>query len=246
MRAISLTSLVSVGLLAILSPEAGADDDAKKHPPVVEPKYDGKLVAAPKGAVILFGGRNLDGWRQEPRVKKGQPKKKPTEAKWKIGKGFMEVVPGTGFLRTKKPVITNGLLHIEWATPAEVKGEGQGRGNSGVFIGGFPELQVLDSFNNVTYPDGQAAALYKKSIPKVNASRKPGEWQCYDIFIERAIVKDGKITRPARITVKHNNVLVQDGIEFENAMQEGTLGLQDHKNPVRFRNIWFEPAGPKK
>jgi hypothetical protein len=246
MRAIPLIPLIAAGSLVFLVAEARADDGDKKHPPVVEPQYDGKPVPAPKGAVILFDGKKLVGWQQEPRGKKGQPKKKPTEPKWKIGKGFMEVVPGTGFLRTKKPVITSGLLHIEWATPAEVTGEGQGRGNSGVFIAGFPEVQVLDSWHNVTYPDGQAAALYKKSIPSANASRKPGEWQCYDIFIERAIVKDGKITRPARITVKHNNVLVQDGIEFQNKTQEGTLGLQDHKNPVRYRNIWFEPMGAKK
>ncbi len=154
----------------------------------------------------------------------------------------MEVVPKTGFLRTREKVITSGHLHIEWATPAVVKGNGQGRGNSGVFIGGFPEVQVLDSYENTTYPDGQAGALYKRSIPLVNACRKPGEWQCYDITIERAVIKDGKVTKPARLTVKHNNVLIQDGYETNNRELTGTLGLQDHGNPVRYRNIWFKPA----
>lgn len=219
-----------------------ADDNPKQHPPVVEPQYDGKPVAAPMGAVILFDGENLEGWQQEPQSLKGLPKKPPTEPKWVIENGYMEVIPGTGFLRTKKPVITNGHLHIEWATPAKVTGEGQGRGNSGVFIGGFPEVQVLDSYQNVTYPDGQAAALYKKSVPLVNASRKPGEWQCYDIIVERAVLKDGKVEKPARVTVRHNNVLAQDKVEFSNRDQQGTLGLQDHKNPVRFRNIWFKPS----
>ena len=219
-----------------------ADDKPKQHPPVVGPQYDGKPVAAPKGAVILFDGEHLEGWQQEPQSLKGLPKKPPTAPKWKIENGYMEVIPGTGFLRTKKPVITHGHLHIEWATPARVTGEGQGRGNSGVFIGGFPEVQVLDSYQNVTYPDGQAAALYKKSVPLVNASRKPGEWQNYDIIVERAVVKDGKVEKPARITVRHNNVLVQDKVEFPNRDPQGTLGLQDHKNPVRFRNIWFKPS----
>ena len=231
-----------IGLAVMAMGSAAAADKAKKHPPVVEPKYDGKVVPAPKGALVLFDGKDLGQWQQETRKKKGQPAPKPTGAQWKIENGYMEVVRGTGYLRTKEPVITSGHLHIEWATPAKVTGEGQGRGNSGVFIGGFPEVQVLDSYQNETYPDGQAAALYKKSIPMVNASRKPGEWQCYDIEVERAVVKDGKVVKPATITVRHNNVLVQDKVPFTNKAQEGKLGLQDHKNPVRFRNIWFKPA----
>ena len=105
-------------------------------------------------------------------------------------------------------------------------------------------VQVLDSFNNVTYADGQAAALYKKSVPKVNASRGPGLWQSYDIHVERAKLENGKAITPATITVFHNNVLVQDKVEFRNNAQAGTLRLQDHKNPVRYRNIWFKPAKP--
>lgn len=209
------------------------------EPPVVAPQYEGSLVAAPKGSKILFDGTSATSWKQLPNPK--QPA--ATDAvQWKIENGYLEVVPKTGMICTREPVITSGTLHIEWATPSEVKGTGQGRGNSGVFIEGFPELQVLDSFNNKTYFDGQAAALYKIRPPLVNASRKPGEWQAYDILIQRAKVEGGKAVKPAVITVRHNNVLVQDQVEFQNPLQAGTLKFQDHGNPVRYRNIWFKPA----
>jgi hypothetical protein len=234
--------IVLAGGLSMAAAEPATGEAAKKLPPLAEPQYDGQPVPAPEGAVVLFDGKDAGKWLQEPRRKKGQPPAPPTEVKWKIEDGCLEVVPGSGFIRTREPLITSGHLHLEWATPAKVSGEGQGRGNSGVFIDGFPEVQVLDSFDNLTYPDGQAAALYKKSIPKVNASRKPGEWQCYDIIIERAVVKDGKVEKRACISVRHNNLLVQDKIEFPSREQEGKLGLQDHNNPVRFRNIWFKPG----
>ena len=110
------------------------------------------------------------------------------------------------------------------------------------FGGGRYEVQVLDSYRNPTYADGQAASLYGQHPPLVNASRAPGEWQSYDIFIQRAKVENGKVTQPATITVKHNNVLVQDRLEFPGSVQAGTLKFQDHLNPVRFRNIWFKPS----
>jgi hypothetical protein len=209
------------------------------EPPVVEPKYDGQLVSAPEGAVRLFDGKDATAWKQLPDKKDAD---QTDRLRWKIEGGCMEVVPRTGMISTKEPLITSGHLHIEWATPAEVKGNGQGRGNSGVFIEGFPELQVLDSYNNKTYHDGQAAAFYKRQPPLVNASRGPGLWQSYDIFIQRAKVEKGKVTQPATITVKHNNVLVQDRLEFPGSVQAGTLKFQDHLNPVRFRNIWFQPS----
>ena len=165
--------------------------------------------------------------------------------KWKVENGYVQVVPGSGTMRTREPLKGDFILHIEWATPAEVKGSGQGRGNSGVFIGGFPEVQVLDSWENDTYPDGQAAALYGHSPPRVNVSRKPGEWQCYDITVERARVENGKVTRKARITVLHNNVPVQDKVEFDGQEKEGALSLQDHGNPMRFRNMWVKPLTPE-
>ena len=216
-----------------------APDKVWPEPAVVEPKYDGQPVPAPAGAVILFDGSNADAWKQLPRKEDAD---QTDRFRWKIENGYIEVVPRTGFIVTKEKLLTSGHLHIEWATPAEVKGDGQGRGNSGVFIEGFPELQVLDSYNNKTYFDGQAAAFYKHRPPLVNASRGPGLWQCYDIDIERAVVKDGKVIKPQTATVRHNNVLVQDHFESNNRTQTGTLSLQDHLNPVRFRNIWFKPA----
>jgi len=212
---------------------------AMAEPKVVEPRYDGMPVTAPQGATVLFDGVNAASWKQ---VAKAKLPKANDALKWKVENGYMEVVPKTGMIVTREPVITAGRLHIEWATPAEVKGNGQGRGNSGVFIEGFPELQVLDSFNNKTYFDGQAAALYKQRPPLVNACRGPGLWQSYDIDIRRAKMEGGKVVKPASITVYHNNVLVQDGVEFPNPLQAGTLKLQDHSNPVRYRNIWFKPA----
>jgi hypothetical protein len=210
------------------------------EPPVVEPKYDGSPVAAPQGAKVLFDGASAASWKQVPNPK--SPAAATDAVQWKIENGYLEVVPKTGMICTREPVITSGHLHIEWATPSEVKGNGQGRGNSGVFIEGFPELQVLDSYNNKTYFDGQAGALYKHRPPLVNASRKPGEWQAYDIDIQRAKVEGGKVVKPATLTVRHNNVLVQDKVEFPHPLQAGSLKFQDHGNPVRYRNIWFKPA----
>lgn len=212
---------------------------ALTEPAVVEPKYDGAPVAAPQGAQVLFDGVSAEQWKQ---VTNPKATNASDRFQWKIENGYMEVAPKTGMIVTRGPVITSGLLHIEWATPAEVKGTGQGRGNSGVFIEGFPEVQVLDSFNNKTYFDGQAAALYKKRPPLVNACRGPGLWQSYDIHIRRAQVEGGKTVKPAAITVYHNNVLVQDQVEFPSPLQAGTLKLQDHGNPVRYRNIWFKPS----
>ena len=240
-------------LFALLSSVELIADDAKgpaklapknpekvwPEPLVVEAKYDGQLVPAPEGAVMLFDGKDAMVWKQLPDKKDAD---QTDRLRWKIESGYMEVVPRTGMISTKEPLITSGHLHIEWATPSEVKGNGQGRGNSGVFIEGFPELQVLDSYNNKTYYDGQAAAFYKRQPPLVNASRGPGQWQSYDIFIQRAKVEKGKVTQPATITVKHNNVLVQDRLKFPSSTQAGTLKFQDHLNPVRFRNIWFQPS----
>jgi len=221
--------------------DAKAKEPAKvwTEPAVVEPRYDGTPVAAPAGATILFNGTEASLWISLPNKKDAV---QTNVLRWKIENGYMEVVPKSGMIQTAEPVITSGHLHIEWATPAEVKGNGQGRGNSGVFIEGLPELQVLDSYNNKTYFDGQAAAFYKKRPPLVNACRAPGLWQCYDIHIVRATVEGGKIVKPAVVTVYHNNVLVQDKFEFSSPVQAGTLKFQDHGNPVRFRNIWFVPA----
>ena len=227
-------SLAGTGIIFSQAPPAAekawpAHSMERPRPAVVEPKYDGKPVAAPAGATILFDGNSLEAWK-----KGGQA------AKWRLAEGFMEVVPGTGAMKCEIALKGDGHLHIEWATPAVVKGEGQGRGNSGVFLDGFPEVQVLDSYQNDTYPDGQAAALYGKQPPLANASRKPGEWQSYDIVIRRAVVKDGKVVEKARLSVTHNGVLVQDAVEIDNRNDSSQLEFQDHGNPMRFRNIWFK------
>jgi len=236
--------LTLLGLLGGQLIAAESQDHHWSEPPVVEPQYDGTLVPPPPGAVILFDGQDASGWVAINKMN-GTTQSGPFI--WKVENGYMEVVtpPGSHEQRlagTKASPITSGHLHLEWATPAEVKGKGQGRGNSGVFIEGFPELQVLDSFNNPTYFDGQAAAFYKNRPPLVNACRGPGLWQCYDIYIQRAKVADGKVVQPAVITVYHNHVLVQDQVTFPSPIQASTLRLQDHLNPDRYRNIWFLPG----
>jgi hypothetical protein len=210
-------------------------------PPVVDPGPAGPPVPAPSDAVVLFGGKDLLLWEDG----KGDP------AKWKIENGYMEVVAKTGSIRTKRG-FGDCQLHIEWATPSAVSGEGQERGNSGVFLMDTYEVQVLDSYNNRTYADGQAASIYGQYPPLVNASRKPGEWQTYDIvFHAPRFGADGKLVEPARMTVFHNAVLVHDNDEltgptahkarppYKAAADKLPLSLQDHGNPVRYRNIWL-------
>jgi hypothetical protein len=216
-------------------------DETRPLPPVVDSGPAGAPAASPSDAVVLFDGRDLLSWEDG----KGGP------AKWKVGDGYMEVVAKTGSIRTKKG-FGDCQLHIEWATPAAVSGEGQGRGNSGVFLMDMYEVQVLDSYDNQTYADGMAAAVYGQYPPLVNASRKPGEWQTYDIIFHRPrFDNQGKVASPARLTVFHNGVLVQDNVEltgptahkarpaYKAHPDRSPLSLQDHGNPTRYRNIWL-------
>lgn len=213
-----------------------------KEPPVITP---GKSCGEPPSdAVVIFDGKSLDNFVSD--------RDGTSPAQWDIVDGAMQVKAGAGGIRTKQK-FGDCQLHIEWATPAEVKGEGQGRGNSGIFLSERYEVQVLDSYNNKTYANGQAGALYKQHAPLVNASRKPGEWQTYDIIYHApAFDEDGKLLKRARITVLHNGVLIQDNVELMGftyhdrpaayiAHGPGSLYLQDHGNPVRFRNIWIRP-----
>lgn len=213
-------------------------DSRRQPPPVVSPSsFVG--APAPADAVVLLGdGDDLSAWQMDD----GKP------ASWPVAGGVLQ--SGKGYLRTRAE-FSDVQLHLEFATPAQVKGEGQGRGNSGVFLAGVFEIQVLDSFENPTYADGQAAAMYGQHPPLVNASRPPGEWQSYDIvFTAPRFAADGTLSAPAVVTVFHNGVLVHHARPFwgptahkridpyaaPNA--KGPLRLQDHGNPVRFRNIW--------
>ncbi len=207
-------------------------------PPVVTP---GEGTKPPSDAIVLFDGTNLNEWTNS----KGEP------AGWTVADGCMTVKNGTGSIKTKRG-FGDCQLHIEWRTPAEVKGEGQGRGNSGIFLQDRYELQVLDSYNNSTYSNGQAGSIYKQSIPLVNACKKPGEWQAYDIIYQAPrFSENGRIAVPAHITVLQNGVLIQNYTEIRgttpfiglpeyisHSMKE-PLSLQDHNNPVSYRNIWI-------
>ena len=203
----------------------------------------GENSSAPSDAVVLFDGSGLEAWRS------GE-----ADATWKVVGDYMEV-NGTGSIQTRAE-FGDVQLHLEFATPAEVKGNSQGRGNSGVFFFGRYEVQVLDSFENPTYPDGQCAALYGQFPPAVNASRGPGEWQTYDIaFRAPRFGEDGSVLEPARVTVIHNGVFVHVDKEMIGATAHRNVGkysphgpkghiqLQDHGNPMRFRNIWVRPLG---
>lgn len=191
-----------------------------------------KAGAVPSDAIVFFDGKDLSKW-------KGRGKGGNDAPKWLVKDGFMEVVRGTGAIQTRDQVEGDCQWHIEWCTPSEVKGNSQGRGNSGVFLGGYPEVQVLDSFDNDTYPDGQASSLYKKSVTLVNASRGPGQWQTYDIILLREKKgPDGKVIQPGSITVLHNGIVTQCFVKEGGKSMAGGLSLQDHGNPVRFRNIW--------
>jgi hypothetical protein len=206
----------------------------------VDPGPERPPVPPPSDAVALFDGTSLSEWLSQD----------GTAAKWRVEDGYMEVARGTGSIMTKRS-FGDVQLHIEWATPSPPVGAGQERGNSGVFLMGLYEIQVLDSYRNDTYADGQAAALYGQTPPLVNASRPPGQWQTYDIVFRRPrFAADGSVREPARATVFHNGVLVQDNTAIMGRTAHGRpasyqphadtlpLMLQDHGDPVRFRGIW--------
>lgn len=206
------------------------------EPAIVRP---GDAGQPPSDAVVLFEGRGLAEWRG----KEGEPR-------WDASAEAITVTPGTGDLYTKRS-FGDVQLHLEWRSPDEIVGEGQGRGNSGVFLMSRYEVQVLDSYENRTYSNGQAGSIYKQFIPLVNASRPPGKWQSYDIiFSAPKFRSDGTLERPATMTVLHNGVLIQNHVTlkgptlyigepvYEAHPEKAPLMLQDHGNPVSFRNIW--------
>jgi hypothetical protein len=216
-------------------------DPNRPLPPVVNPGPPLPPVPPPSDAIIIFDGNNLLNWVDE----KGQP------ARWKVEGGYLEVAPGTGSIQTRVG-FGSCQLHIEWASPYPPKGSGQDRGNSGVFLMGLYEVQVLDSYENKTYADGMAGAIYGQYPPLVNACRQPGEWQSYDIIFKAPkFDADGKLLKPARMTVLHNGILIQENAELTGPTAHKArppykvhadklpLMLQDHSHPVRFRNIWL-------
>lgn len=193
----------------------------------------------PSDAIVLFDGKDLSKWSS---AKEG-------EAKWEVKDGAFTIVKGAGDIKTKQ-TFGDIQLHIEWREPTDLSGEGQARGNSGIFFQEKYELQVLDSYESLTYSNGQAGSIYKQHMPLVNATRKAGEWQTYDVVFNIArFSENGSLTSTARITVFHNGVVIQNntsiwgatgyrGLPVYEPLGKGSLRLQDHGNPVSFRNIW--------
>jgi hypothetical protein len=218
-------------------------DGDRPQPPIISPgtcSSQEKAGSAPSDAVVLFDGTDLSRWRDG----KGGP------AGWQVEEGAMVISPGKGEIQSREE-FGDCQVHLEFATPAPPKGRDQDRGNSGLMLFGRYEIQVLDSFENLTYADGQAAAIYGQYPPLVNASRKPGEWQTYDVvFTAPRFKADGSVESPAYVTMLHNGVLVHNHTPLVGAVAfralakytphgpKGPILLQDHGHRVRFRNIW--------
>jgi hypothetical protein len=212
-------------------------DPARAHPSVVTPAA--QAGGAPSDALVLFDGTDVSHW-QNPH--------------WKVENGYMEVVPNSGDLKTKEK-FGDVQLHLEFASPTQIRGNSQNRGNSGIFFQGLYEIQVLDGFENPTYADGQTGAIYGQWPPLANPTRKPGEWQSYDIVFEAPRMDGAKLITPAFVTVFLNGVLMHNRKEMmgptvhralaKYAAQpaEDFLVLQDHQQPVRYRNIWIRRVG---
>ncbi len=245
----SLTSPSAILCLSAISCFAQPDpnwldhDRTRPQPPVVTPGEAGK---PPSDAVVLFDGKDLSQWASMD----GSP------TRWILGDGYMECVKGSGYIRTLQN-FGDCQLHVEWAEPVPAQGEGQGRGNSGVFFGlDRYEVQVLDCYGNRTYADGSTGALYGQYPPLANVCRPPGQWQTYDIiYTAPRFDAEGKLLSPVRLTVFQNGVLVQNNVAltgptgwldrapYQAHPEKQPIALQDHGNPVRFRNIWIRELG---
>ena len=215
-------------------------DGNRPQPKVVKPgEANATPATPPQDATVLIGsGADLSAWQMMD----------GTAPTWAMNNGV--VATGKGIIRTKAE-FTDFQLHVEFATPSEVKGDSQGRGNSGVFLLGKFEIQVLDSYQNRTYADGSASAMYGQYPPMVNASRGPGEWQAYDIIFTAPRFATGSMNKPAVVSVLHNGVVVHNATAFWGPTAhkkidpytpdtaKGPIALQDHGNPVRYRNVWI-------
>ena len=248
---LAFSAFVAVAALSAAPEETKwlGHDRNRPQPPVVDPGVPStpdKPGRAPSDAVVLFDGSNLTAWS----AMDGQP------TKWVNHDGALECVPGSGYARTLQS-FGECQLHIEFATPFPAHSQSQGRGNSGVFFGmGKYEVQVLDSYENKTYADGSCGSVYNQYPPLVNVSRKPGEWQTYDIlWTPPKFAGDGSLRSAPRVTVFHNGVVIQNNVEligetgwlnraaFKAHPEKMPLALQDHGNPVRYRNIWVRELG---
>ena len=237
----AFVTVAAVNLIGAEEKKWEVHDMNRPKPRVVTPG-DVDSRSAPSDAIVLFDGKNFDEWTG-----------KNDQVKWKIEGDAMVVTKKAGAIRTKR-TFGDVQLHLEWAAPTtgyENK-TGQDKGNSGVFLMGGYEVQVLDSYKSETYADGQAASLYGQYPPLVNACRPPGQWQTYDIIFRRPhFDESGNVTRPARVTVLHNGVLVQHNVaikgrtahkkeaKYKAHPDKLPLSLQDHGDPVRYRNIWI-------
>jgi hypothetical protein len=225
-------------------------DDRRPHPRLVTPAAE--PGGAPSDAIVLFNGKDMSAWTSHhSNITRGGNSGAP---EWKAENGYMEVVPHTGDIATREK-FGDCQLHVEWSAPAEIAGTSQARGNSGVILQARYEVQVLDSYNNPTYADGQAGALYGQWPPLVNPVRKPGEWQIYDIVFEAPKFEGEKLVKPAYFTVFLNGVLLHNRKESMGPMvyrqvahyatqpAEDSLVLQNHDAKVRYRNIWIRRLG---
>lgn len=251
-RKFLFTMLLAGGFCAAQAQEKAKPEDTEVYTPVPpEVKPGNKCGEAPSDAIILFDGKNLDQWVM------ADDRDKPAE--WIVNKGILTVNKKSGNIETKK-TFGNYQLHIEWRVPANITGTGQGRGNSGVFLASIGkgdagyELQVLDSYNNKTYTNGQAGSIYKQSVPLANPTLKPGEWNTYDVIWTAPVFgTDGALVSPAKVTVIFNGVVVQNGYELKGPTQyigqasynkahgPSPIKLQAHgdkSEPLSFRNIW--------
>jgi hypothetical protein len=221
-------------------------DPDRPHPRMVTPGAE--PGDPPSDAIVLFDGKDLSKWAQRGI---GAQEGKTVETKWKVESGYFEVAPGTGDMFTRDK-FGDAQIHVEWSEPTTVRGSSQGRGNSGVYIQSLFEIQVLDSYNNPTYADGQAGGIYGQWPPMVNSVRKAGEWNVYDIVFEAPKFEGDKLVKPAFITLFFNGVMTHNRTELNGSTEHRALGaykphgdepllLQDHGNPVRYRNIWVRP-----